>query len=145
MNNRPLQLMLVSILALTLCSCSGKPEFSKERYPVRGEVYVDGKPAARLSVTLHDVKGFDEQAPAMPQAVTKQDGTFAISTFEAEDGAPAGEYKATFVWGRPQGLGIDTSVDKLKGRYSDPEKSEYKVTVVEDEPQDMGRIELKTK
>lgn len=145
MNNRPLQLMLVGILALSLCSCSGKPEFSKARYPVTGVVYVDGEPAARLSVTLHDVKGFDDQAPAIPQAVTKQDGTFAISTFEAEDGAPVGEYKATFVWGRAQGLGIDTSVDKLKGRYSDPEKSEYKVTVVEGEPQDMGRIELKTK
>ena len=145
MNNRPLQFILVGILTLPLCSCSGKPEFSKERFPVKGEVYVDGEPAARLSVTLHDVKGFDEQAPAIPQAVTRQDGTFAISTFDAEDGAPAGEYKATFVWGRPQGLGIDTSVDKLKGRYSDPEKSEYKVTVVEGEPQDMGRIDLTTK
>ena len=137
--------MLVGIVALTLCSCSGKPEFSKARYPVKGEVFVDGEPAALLSVTLNDVKGFDEQAPAIPQAVTKQDGTFAISTFEADDGAPAGEYKATFVWGSPQGLSIDTSVDKLKGKYSDPEKSEYKVTVVEGEPTDMGRIELTTK
>lgn len=145
MNDRPLQRMLVGILALTVCSCSGRPEFSKERFPVTGEVYVDGKPAARLSVTLHDVEGFDEEAPAIPQAVTKQDGSFAISTFEAEDGAPAGEYAATFVWGRPQGLGIDTSVDKLQGKYSDPETSQFKVTVTEDEPVDMGRIELTTK
>ena len=144
MNDRPLQLMLVGILALTLCSCSGKPEFSKERFPVTGEVYVDGQPAARLSVTLHDVKGFDEQAPAIPQAVTKQDGTFAISTFEAEDGAPAGEYTATFVWGEPKGLGIDTSVDKLNGKYSDPNRSQFKVTVTEGEPTDMGRIDLST-
>jgi hypothetical protein len=137
--------MLVGLLALTVCSCSGRPEFSKERYPVTGEVYVDGKPAARLSVTLHDVKGFDEEAPAIPQAVTKQDGSFAISTFEAKDGAPVGEYTATFVWGRPQGLGIDTSVDRLQGKYSDPETSQFKVTVTEDEPVDMGRIELTTK
>ena len=145
MNYHLLQILLVGILALPLGSCSGKPEFSKERYPVRGEVYVDGEPAARLSVILNDVKGFDQQAPAIPQAVTRQDGTFAISTFEAEDGAPAGEYKATFVWGRAQGLGIDTSVDQLKGKYSDPKKSEFKVTVNEGEPIDMGRIELTSK
>lgn len=145
MNDRPLQLMLVGILALALGSCSGKPEFSKERFPVTGEVYVDGQPAARLSVTLNDMKGFDPQAPAIPQAVTKQDGTFAISTFEAGDGAPAGEYTATFVWGAPQGLSIDTSVDKLNGKYSDPKTSEFKVTVTEGQPTDMGKIELTTK
>ena len=145
MNDRPLQLALVGMLALSLCSCSGKKDFGKETFPVTGEVYVDGQPAARLSVTLNDVKGIDPAAPAIPQAVTKQDGTFAISTFEAEDGAPAGEYTATFVWGQAQGLGIDTSVDKLNGKYSDPKTSKFKVTVTEGQPKDMGRIELTTK
>jgi hypothetical protein len=77
--------------------------------------------------------------------VTKEDGTFAVSTFEAGDGAPAGEYVATFAWGEARGLGIDTDSDKLSGRYSNPETSEYHVTVKEGEPTDMGRIELTTK
>lgn len=145
MNNRPLQLALIGILALSLGSCSGKRDYGKETFPVTGQVYVDGQPALRLSVTLHDVKGFDPQVPAIPKAVTKEDGTFAVSTFEAGDGAPAGEYVATFVWGELRGMSIDTDIDKLEGKYSDPQKSEFKVTVTEGQPTDMGRIDLSTK
>jgi hypothetical protein len=56
MNHHTFQLALAGILALSLCSCSGKKDYGKETFPVTGEVYVDGQPAARLSVTLHDVK-----------------------------------------------------------------------------------------
>ena len=145
MNYRPFQLALIGVLALSLCSCSGKKDYGKQTFPVTGEVYVDGEPAAMLSVTLNDVNGIDPNSPAIPTAVTKGDGAFAVSTFEAGDGAPAGEYIATFVWGEMQGLSLDTDNDKLKGKFSDPEKSEHKVTVTEGEPTDLGRIELKTK
>ncbi|MFH1922367.1 MAG: hypothetical protein ABIP48_21095 [Planctomycetota bacterium] len=42
-------------------------------------------------------------------------------------------------------MSIDTDLDKLKGKYSDPAKSEFKVTVTEGQPTDMGRFELTTK
>jgi hypothetical protein len=143
MMRRSFPFVLLGFLALAVCSCSGKKDYGKETYPVKGVVYVDGKPAERLSVTLHDVKGADPNVPATPRAVTTADGSFAVSTFEAGDGAPAGEYTVTFEWGELRGLSIDTSKDKLRGRYSDPAKSEFKVTVAEsDEPVDMGRIEL---
>jgi hypothetical protein len=35
--------------------------------------------------------------------------------------------------------------DKLNDRYSDPEKSEIKVTVMPGEPTDLGEIKLTTK
>jgi len=43
------------------------------------------------------------------------------------------------------GLGINTDNDKLRGRYGDPGKSKFKVTVTDGEPVDMGRIDLTTK
>lgn len=147
MSARPLQLALIGILTLSLCACSDERDYGKETFPVTGKVQLDGQPGAMISVTLTDVNGFDAAAavPAIPKAVTMDDGTFAISTFEAGDGAPAGEYTATFVLGERQGLSINTDNDKLKGKYSDPEKSEFKVTVKEGEPTDMGTIELTTK
>jgi hypothetical protein len=147
MNGAPIYFVLTGLAALTLCSCSKKQDFGKETFPVKGQVYVDGQPAARLSVSLNNVNGVDLSAayPALPTAITKEDGTFEISTFVGGDGAPAGEYTATFLWGKPEGLSIDTDIDKLKGRYADPKRSQIKLTVTEGQPTDMGRIDLKTK
>lgn len=144
-NSRPRNLAFLGILAVALCSCSGKRDYGKETFPVTGKVHVDGQPAAMLSISLHDGKEMDPAFPALPRAVTKKDGTFAVSTFEAGDGASVGDYVVTFVWGEARGMSIDTSTDRLKGKYSDPEKSEFKVTVKEGEPTDMGTIELTTK
>ena len=36
------------------------------------------------------------------------------------------------------------SGDLLKGRYSDPEKSEFTLTVIGTDPIDLGTIDLKT-
>ena len=110
-----------------------------------GTVSVDGQPAALLSVTLHDVNGMDQEIPTISAATTKEDGTFAISTFEAEDGVPAGEYVVTFKWGKYNAFSKSFDGDKLKGKYNDPHKSEVKVTVTEGQPTDLGRIELSTK
>jgi hypothetical protein len=145
MNCRPLYIVLVSCLVLSLNACSSKPDYGKATFPVTGEVYVDGQPAAVLSVTLNDVKGIDVAAPAIPTAVTTADGKFAVSTFEAADGAPAGDYVVTFVWGKMEGLSINTDIDKLKGKYADPKRSQVKLTVTEGQPTDMGRIDLTTK
>ena len=145
MNARPLYSILIGCLTLSLCACSSEPEFRKETSPVTGEVYVDSKPATRLSVTLHESNEMDLEFPGIPSAVTKEDGKFAISTFETGDGAPPGEYVATFLWGKMEGLSINTDVDKLRGRYADPSLSKFKVKVTEGAPLDMGRIELTTK
>jgi hypothetical protein len=145
MVNRIVQLSCVFAAALLLCSCSKSVDYGKETHPVTGSVFVDGQPAALLTVTLHDVKGFDSENPSVSTAMTKEDGTFAVSTFEAEDGVPVGEYTATFQWGKLNPIKNAFEGDQLKGRYMDPRKSEVKVTVSEGEPTDMGRIDLKTK
>jgi len=142
---RHIQFGFFAVTTMLLCSCSGKTDYGKETYPVTGEVYVDGQPAATLTVTLHNVNGMDQENPTVSSAMTKEDGTFAVSTFEDADGVPAGEYVATFQWGKLNAISATFEGDQLKGRYMDPKKSEIKVTVTEGEAAEMGRIDLKTK
>ena len=138
--------MAVLLAACVLfCSCSDKPPGRKETFPVTGEVYVDGQPAPQLQVTCHDVNGIDTENPTLSSAMTDQDGKFAISTYETGDGVPEGEYVLTFMWGKFNLLSkAYEGPDKLKGRYTDPAKSEHRFKVEPGKPTDLGRIELTT-
>jgi major membrane immunogen (membrane-anchored lipoprotein) len=144
LSHRVAQFGLVIPLALSLSACS-QQDYGKKTHPVTGEVYVDGQPAGLLKITLHDVNGFDTNIPSASTAMTNEDGTFAISTFEEGDGAPAGEYTATFQWGKLNNISMAYEGDQLNDKYSDAEKSEIRITVTEGEPTDTGRIELTTK
>lgn len=138
-------LSIVSIcLAITACS---KPDTGRKvTIPVRGEVYVDGQPAAMLQIQCHPVGGMDREDPTVTQAITDQEGKFQLSTYEAGDGVPLGEYKLTFVWQDFSVLSASYSgPDKLKKRYSNPDSSEFPLTVEQGSPIDLGRIELTTK
>lgn len=111
-----------------------------------GEVYVDGNPAGQVQVTCHNVQGIDTEHPTFSQALTNEEGKFSISTYEAADGVPEGEYVLTFMWGQIDlfkgGYG---GPDKLRGRYSDPKASQFRVTVEAGKPTDMAKTELTTK
>jgi hypothetical protein len=86
----------------------------------------------------------DGEAPTYTSARTDQDGKFSVSTYEAGDGAPEGQYAVTFVWNQLDRMSMSYQGDKLNGKYADPDSSEFKVTVKAGQPADMGRIELTT-
>lgn len=135
------------LCVLCLSACKEESSNRKATYPLTGQVYVDGvAPDSAIAVKCLHVKGIVKSNPTVSSAFTEEDGKFAISTYEKGDGIPPGDYILTFYWGKRNV--ISTSYggpDKLKGRYKDPKKSEFKVTVVEGEPTDLGRIDLKTK
>ena len=67
-----------------------------------------------------------------PFARVSEDGTFAVTTYDTGDGAPAGEFKVTVYWpADPDARG--PSPDRLKGRYRDPESTALVATFVEGE------------
>jgi hypothetical protein len=103
-------------------------------YPVHGTVLVDGKPAADVQVQLFPVEPVeaDVQPPLFPNGRTDADGKFDLSTYNQGDGAPAGEYLATFQWLTYRVVGNQWSgPDKLGGRYSDPKTSTIRVRIDE--------------
>ena len=143
-------LLLAVSLSGFIAGCSGEePPFRKETAGLTGQVFVDGEPVpvtAPLMVECHNVAGFDQEHPTVSSALTREDGKFEISTYESGDGVPPGEYVLTFMWGKMNLIaGSYGGPDQLKGKYSDPETSTFKVTVKSGEPADLGRIELVTK
>src|SRR5262245_12192918 len=91
---RNLLLLGLSLALLSSLSCgSGK----RKLYPVRGKVLCDGQPTDGALITL---RALDASQPfdKLPSARVKADGTFAIGTYDPEDGAPPGEYKVSIFW-----------------------------------------------
>ncbi len=140
-----ISLVVILITLIAAPGCSQKDSSRIEVIPVKGEVHVDGKPVAGVQVQFVDVKGMDPKFPTSPSALTDQDGRFAITSYDVGDGAPAGDYTATFTWKEVAifNQGAERP-DKLRDKYSNPQTSTFKVKV-EGSPVDMGKIELKTK
>ena len=121
---------LVALLSLIGLGCSGADKLN----PVTGKVLHKDKPLAGALVTFHpkgpaDIKAFPSTA------LTKEDGTFTLTTGDKE-GAPAGEYVVTIICSeavaRKPGVistGPPESVDRLNGAYANKDASKLAATV----------------
>jgi hypothetical protein len=92
-----------------MVSCSG----TKRVYPVSGTVLFEGKPAAGAVVKFYSADAADKNAKdvLIPQGVVGADGSFRLTSYKSEDGAPAGNYRVSVFWARPSKGGDD--FDKL--------------------------------
>jgi hypothetical protein len=106
-------------------------------HPVHGKVTAKGKPLAEAVVVLHRIGG-DVEGNQKPMAVAKADGTFELTTFHSGDGAPPGEYAITVELRALQAGGeepVRSGPNTLPPKFSKPETSRLKYTVVEGENQ----------
>lgn len=132
------------LLAVVVVGC-GDDRNWKETVPVTGEVLVDGSPADGVKIDFNPVAGIDQAQPTQSTAFTDPQGKFEASTYEVGDGVPPGEYQITFTWPKLNKISMTFDGDDLKGKYSDPKKSKFALTVESGTPVDMGRIELQVK
>lgn len=127
-------LILLVPLSL-LCSC-GKDNNWKEVFPVRGSLFVDGKPAEGAFVTFLAEEDLANPRALRSTAVVQADGTFRVTTYLAEDGAPAGKHIVTAYWPEPlpeNSSPTDVGRDRLQGRYVRSDNPLAHVTVEEQE------------
>jgi hypothetical protein len=132
------------VLALAGCG-DGKIK----RFPVKGSVTVDGQPADGAMVVFCPVNPSPEVEALRPSAKADASGAFALMTFDAGDGAPAGEYKVLVKWpakptmdardGRPGAPGPD----RLKGKYYNLDNTQLTAQV--DGPTELPPFALKSK
>ena len=68
-----------------------------------------------------------------PHATAGADGRFEVGTYGERDGAPAGDYVVLVRWpDAPADPSAETTpADRLKGKYSDPAKSQLQAHVNE--------------
>ncbi len=130
---------------LTLAGCEKQYPNEKPVFPITGVVKIDGVPQEGIQVVFHDERGVDVKQPTFPTAFTDAQGNLIVSTYANGDGAPAGNYLLTFIWGQINPLSMSYGgPDKLQGRYADAEKSEFRLVVGEDVKNDLGVIDLST-
>jgi hypothetical protein len=127
--------------ALLLAGCSGGGDRVKT-YPVTGNIYVNGQPAAGAKVACYAIDD-PTLLPLQPHAIAGADGSFKLTTYRTGDGAPAGTYALTVKWPLPPLPGHDgDGPDRLKGRYADPKRPARRI-VVTTGTNDLETIELK--
>jgi hypothetical protein len=106
------------LLALFLCAvaCGRNPYGDHPPHPVSGRVLVNGKPADGADVTFYHV---DDWGPKtiVPVARTDEEGRFALSTYDPEDGAPVGGYQVEITWPAYR-HGRDIGPDRLGNKYA---------------------------
>lgn len=118
---------LAALVALSGCS-SKKIEGRKDVFPAHGKLLIDEQPAPGALLVLHPVGGaYDAERP---RATVAADGSFTLSTYEAGDGAPAGEYVVTAQWhvsANKDAPGPWPNV--LPAKYARPESSDLRVQI----------------
>ena len=138
----PRALLLFALPAV--CLGCGPRSQQTPVFPVKGAVFVGGKPAVRALVTFHPLGSADPSTPR-PTGEAGDDGSFALSTHTTGDGAPAGEYAVTVYWpggSSPIGGDADSEGDRLGKRYADPATTPLRARVNEG-PTELAPFQLK--
>ena len=131
----------VSILVLALLPGCGGEEPAEKVYPVKGEVYFRGEPAAGAMVFLHPV---GQPNGRILTGKVEGDGTFQITTRTRNDGAPPGRYVVTLSWSETVKVNdVERETpDRFGRRYADPGRPAATVEV-KPRANQLPRIELK--
>ena len=146
MCRRQAETCLMVLLAIAITGCGGKRSNEKQVFKIKGTVKVDGQPVGEIQVALHDTAGLDNKQPTYPQGFTDAEGNIRISTYTEGDGAPAGEYKVTFVWKQYNVMSRSfDGPDKLHNKYADPKTTPFTLSLGEGKPNDLGTVELTAK
>jgi hypothetical protein len=126
--------IVLLLLVMVVPACKrGKAQ--KPVYPVKGRI-VDSndKPAVGALVVFHPIPP-DTTDTTKPVAQVDDSGSFTLTTYKENDGAPEGEYGITIIWPQPRKSPFDPpGPDQLKGQYSDPATPKVRFTV-EKKPQ----------
>ena len=98
-------------------------------HPVRGKLMVDGCPAPGAIVVFQGIHAGSKRT-IRADGLVEGDGSFQLSTYQAFDGVPAGEYKVTVTWPTPS---FDKNgrfgPNQLPAKYADPANSGLQAVV----------------
>lgn len=132
----------IGVLTLTLgVGCGKGPPPIKGKlpvFPVKGRLLMDGQPMAAATIIFNPVRKYPKGAALQrPRAVVDADGNFQVSTYDNDDGAPAGDYKVTLSWKGPlEGVNSeqkDELPEKVPQMFQEARRSLLRVQIKEGE------------
>lgn len=116
---------------LLLCaSCGPQPSAV---HPVTGRVLVRDWPAEGAQVVFHPADSDDPLVPR-PHGQVRADGTYTLTTYKPDDGAPVGEYDVAIVWTDPKApVNTETGEvpNRLPAHFSNPRTSNLRRRIEE--------------
>ena len=89
---RPRAMLPVCLMLLSLAGCSGEggtPEKPVTTVPVKGKVTLNGKPVTKGTIHFEPDYGRPAQGPI------QADGSFVLTTYQADDGAVPGTHRVS--------------------------------------------------
>jgi hypothetical protein len=116
-------------LASVMTLVAGCGEATVPVFPVTGSVNFKGKPPGGALIVLSSTTGGAEGFA--PTATVKDDGSFAITSYQPGDGAPQGEYVATLQWFKVvnDAGGSGPGPNVLPKEYASAKSSPIKISV----------------
>jgi hypothetical protein len=116
---------MMALMVVGLAGCFG----GRPLYPVRGQVLVNGSPAAEARVALHPLVPDADAKVAL--GVADAEGRFTLTTDGQGPGVAAGEYAITIEWPRFRDKAIvrRPGPDRLNGKYLKPDESTLRATI----------------
>ena len=127
----------------TMTGCGAKNADRLPVFPVEGLVTLNGQPLPNAFVVLHP-KGTSDSRALAARGQTDQHGQFKVTTYDAGDGAPAGEYAVTVEYHQLIGSGgsLEPGPNVLPPKYASPDATDLSVRVAEG-PNTLPPIELR--
>ena len=126
---------VVLLVLLPVCGCGKGDKNRVAVQPVQGTIQFRGQPPAGAFVSLSP-KNPIEGVPA-PRATVGADGSFTVTTYDGNDGAPEGDYVLTVQWYKPirQDNELVGGPNVLPLTYASARPSDLVVTVAAGENQ----------
>jgi hypothetical protein len=132
---------MTAMIALACASCGN----SNNLHPVSGRVLYKGAPAVNATIYLRR-QGVDPINQLAIMGIVQEDGRFTLVCESFGKGAPPGEYAVLIEWKHDPkvirtGSNTRPKPDRLKGRYADPKRPRFHVTI-KAEPNELAPFEL---
>jgi|WetSurMetagenome_2_1015567.scaffolds.fasta_scaffold125630_2 hypothetical protein len=128
-----LSVLAIVLFFVAIVGCGSKDPSRLAVFPVKGQIAFRGKSPAGALVVLHPKTPVASHS-LRPVGHVREDGTFSVTSYESDDGAPAGEYAVTVQWQSPVKKAngdFSLSPNVLPKQYSRPDTSPVLVHVAE--------------
>jgi hypothetical protein len=113
-------------------------------FPVSGKVTYQGQAPVGAQVVLYPVNNWAASGVA-PTGIVLDDGSFKITAYDPDDGAPQGDYVATIQWFKITKEAGGPGPNVIPKKYTNPKTSPIKVSVASSGSTEIPTITIASK